>query len=51
MDVNNLFKMNPEDYPDIKELLIEIQNWDRKTNIESLGAGTYARFYYNLVKY
>ena len=51
MDVNNLFKMNPEDYPNIKELLIEIQNWDRKTNIESLGAGTYAMFYYNLVKY
>ena len=39
MDVNNLFKMNPNDYPYIKELLIEIQNWDRKTNIESVGAG------------
>ena len=51
MDVNNLFKMNPNDYPSIKELLNEIQNWDRKTNIESVGAGTYAMFYYNMVKY
>ena len=51
MDVNNLFKMKADDYPEIKDLLIEIQNWDRKTNIESLGAGTYAMFYYNMVKY
>jgi acyl-homoserine-lactone acylase len=51
MDVNNLFEMNPKDYPEIEDLLIEIQNWDRKTNIESVGAGTYALFYYNLIKY
>ena len=51
MSVNNLFEMNPDDYPEIKELLLEIQNWDRKTNIESVGAGTYAMFYYNLDKY
>ena len=49
--VNNLFEMKPDDYPEIKELLIEIQNWDRKTNVESVGAGTYAMFYYNLDKY
>ena len=51
MSVNNLFEMKPGDYPEIKELLIEIQNWDRKTNVESVGAGTYAMFYYNLDKY
>lgn len=51
MSVNNLFEMKPDDYPEIKELLIEIQNWDRKTNVESVGAGTYAMFYYNLDKY
>ena len=51
MSVNNLFEMKPDDYPEIKELLTEIQNWDRKTNIESVGAGTYAMFYYNLDKY
>ena len=51
MDVNKIMEMNPDDYPEIKELLINIQNWDRKTNIESIGAGTFALFYYNLRKY
>ena len=51
MNVNNLFDMKPEDYPDIKELLIQIKDWDRKTDIESVGAGTYAMFYYSLGKY
>ena len=51
MDVNNLFDMKPEDYPDIKDLLIQIKDWDRKTDIESVGAGTYAMFYYSLDKY
>ena len=46
MNVNNLFDMRPEDYPDIKELLIQIQDWDRKTDIESVGAGTYACLLY-----
>tara|TARA_X000000950_G_scaffold103413_1_gene130464 strand:- start:1043 stop:3097 length:2055 start_codon:yes stop_codon:yes gene_type:complete len=51
MDVNKIMEMNPDDYTEIKELLINIQNWDRKTNIESIGAGTFALFYYNLRKY
>ena len=51
MDVNKIMEMNPDDYTEIKELLISIQNWDRKTNIESIGAGTFALFYYNLRKY
>jgi acyl-homoserine-lactone acylase len=51
MDVNQIMDMSPEDYPEIKELLTEIQEWDRKTNIESIGAGTYAMFYYSLNKY
>jgi acyl-homoserine-lactone acylase len=51
MDVNQIMDMSPEDYPEIKELLTEILEWDRKTNIESIGAGTYAMFYYSLNKY
>ncbi len=51
MDINKIMDMNPDDYPEIKELLINIQNWDRKTNIESIGAGTFALFYYTLRKY
>ena len=51
MDVNKIMDMLPEDYPEIKDLLTQIQEWDRKTNIESIGAGTYAMFYYSLDKY
>ncbi len=51
MDINKIMEMNPNEYPEIKELLENIQNWDRKTNIESIGAGTFAMFYYNLRKY
>ncbi len=51
MDVNKIMDMSPEDYPEIKDLLTQIQEWDRKTNIESIGAGTYAMFYYSLDKY
>jgi acyl-homoserine-lactone acylase len=51
MDVNQIMDMSPEDYPEIKDLLTQIQGWDRKTNIESIGAGTYAMFYYSLDKY
>ncbi len=46
MDINKIMEMNPNEYPEIKELLENIQNWDRKTNIESIGAGTFAMFYY-----
>ncbi len=43
--------MHPEDYPDISDLIIEIQNWDRSTNSDSIGAGIFAMFYYNLGNY
>ncbi len=51
MDINKIMEMNPNEYPEIKELLESIQSWDRKTNIESIGAGAFAMFYYNLRKY
>ena len=51
VDVNQIMEMNPEEYPDIAELIKEIQNWDRSTNSDSLGAGIFAMFYYNLRNY
>ena len=51
VDVNEIMEMNPDDYPDISDLIIEIQNWDRSTNSDSLGAGIFAMFYYNLGNY
>jgi acyl-homoserine-lactone acylase len=43
--------MNPDDYPEISDLLVIIQNWDREANADSFGAGAYAMMYYNLGKY
>jgi len=51
MDVNALFEMNPEDYPDVKEILVRIQLWDRVANADSYGAGAYAILYYHLRGY
>ncbi len=51
VDVNQIMEMNPEKYPHIAELIKEIQNWDRSTNSDSLGAGIFAMFYYNLGNY
>ena len=48
MNVNKIFDMKPDEYPEIKDLLINIQQWDKSTNADSVGAGTYAMFYYTL---
>jgi acyl-homoserine-lactone acylase len=51
VNVNELFEMNPNDYPEISDLIQVIQNWDREASVESFGAGAYAMVYYNLGKY
>ena len=48
MDVNKIMEMKPDDYPEIADLLKQIQNWDRSTDAASTGAGAYAMFYYTL---
>ena len=51
VDINNIFEMVPENYPEFAELLESIQSWDRTANADSYGAGTYAMFYYQANKY
>ena len=48
MDLNPLFEMKSEDYPEVAELLTSIKNWDRVTDPQSYGAGAYAVLYYQL---
>ena len=48
MDVNKIMEMKPDDYPEIADLIKQIQNWDRSTDASSTGAGAYAMFYYTL---
>tara|TARA_B110000240_G_scaffold196721_1_gene249647 strand:+ start:2517 stop:4574 length:2058 start_codon:yes stop_codon:yes gene_type:complete len=51
VDINNIFEMVPENYPEFAELLESIQSWDRTADADSYGAGTYAMFYYQANKY
>ena len=50
MDINNIMEMDPKNYPEISDLLEQIQKWDRVTDANSTGAGAYAMFYYTLAE-
>ena len=50
MNINKVFDMNSENYPEVSELIKSIQTWDRKTDSDSFGAGTYAMFYYTITQ-
>ena len=51
MDINSLFDIKAELYPDIQILIKRIQNWDKKAEINSLGAGAFLIFYHRLKPY
>ena len=50
IDLNVLFELDPNEYPDLKDLIKSIQNWDRSTDSNSYGAGSYGIFYYTFGK-
>ena len=50
MNINKIFDMNAKNYPEVSELIESIQNWNRKTDSDSFGAGTYAMFYYTITQ-
>ena len=51
MDINHLDRINPKAYPDIQELIVSLQTWDRKADANSIGAGVFAVFYAQLRPY
>ena len=51
MDINAITTLDPSEYPEVKVLLERIQQWDRYTHSNSMGAGTFAIFYYQSIKY
>ena len=51
MDINALFDIDSKQYPDIAPLLESIQNWDRKADATSKGAGSFAILYHRLYPY
>ena len=50
MNINKIFDMNAKNYPEVSELIESIQTWNRKTDSDSFGAGTYAMFYYTITQ-
>lgn len=51
MNINYLEKMNAEQFPEIRDLILRVQNWDRKATASSVGAGTYLMLYHKLRPY
>ena len=51
MNINYLEKMNANQFPEIRELILRVQNWNRKATATSLGAGTYLMLYHKLRPY
>ncbi|MDC3276033.1 penicillin acylase family protein [Flavobacteriaceae bacterium] len=51
MDINYLDLLNPETYPEIKDLILNLQKWNRKADTNSIGAGIFAVLYDQLRPY
>lgn len=51
MNIDALFEMSPQDYPDVKSILEQIQSWDRRAAADSYGAGAFGILYQKLRKY
>ena len=51
MDINHLDKLDSNNFPEISTLIKNLQNWDRKANTSSIGAGTFLILYHRLYQY
>ena len=49
MDINLISEIELDENHELFEIVNEIQNWDRKTDINSIGAGLYGVLYYRLI--
>ena len=49
MDINLINEIKLDGNDDRYDILNEIQNWNRKTDADSVGAGLYGVFYYQLI--
>ena len=50
VDINAIDSISAGNYPELSVLINEIQNWDRKADIDSYGAGAFASLYFELQK-
>ena len=49
LDINTIWKINAKEYPEISDVILNIQKWDMSTNSNSIGAANYAVLYYLLI--
>jgi acyl-homoserine-lactone acylase len=49
-NIDSLFMLNPSDHPAIADLINNLKSWDKKGNVESVGAGTFLMIYTTIVK-
>lgn len=49
MDINLIDEIELDNNHELFEIINEIQNWNRKTDINSIGAGLYGVLYYHLI--
>ncbi len=50
LQLESLLHLNPQNYPKLADCISILNNWDRKTNIESEGAAIFALTYYYIQK-
>lgn len=46
--IDSLFLLKSSEYPDIAELIVQLQQWDKNANAESIGAGTFFMVYHTI---
>ncbi len=44
-NIDSFFLLNPADYPEISDLIINLKQWNRNSEIESIGAATFLEIY------
>ncbi|MGY8919763.1 MAG: penicillin acylase family protein [Flavobacteriales bacterium] len=49
LDINTIWEINAKEYPEISDVILNIQKWDMSTNSTSVGAANYAILYYLLI--
>jgi acyl-homoserine-lactone acylase len=50
VDVNQLFALEENKYPEVAELISILKSWDRKGTIDSRGAAIFSIFFYNVAE-
>ena len=50
INIDSIFMMKAESYPEVAELITSLKTWDKNSNAESVGAGTFLKVYENINK-